>query len=66
MDIKLKCIKSIRYLTQGKYYRVIPSMRSHDDLWVYEDDLRQGGWYSKDFFQTVEDNRNDKINQIVK
>ena len=66
MDVKLKCIKSIRYLTEGKYYKVIPSMRSHDDYWVCEDDLNQGGWYHKDLFQSIEDSRNDKINDIIK
>jgi hypothetical protein len=40
-------------------------MRSHDDYWVCKDDLNQGGWYHKDLFQTIEDNRNDKIDDIT-
>jgi hypothetical protein len=77
--MKLKCIKSIRYLTKGWYYRVVPSnrngicsshsysdMSSHNEYWVYKDDLNQGGWYSADLFQTIEDNRNELIDKIVK
>jgi hypothetical protein len=65
MDMKLKCIKSIRYLTEGWYYRVKPSSRLDSEYWVFEDDLSQGGWYDKDLFQTQEDNRNEKINDIT-
>ena len=65
MDMKLKCIKSIRYLTEGWYYRVKPSSRDND-YWVYKDDLNQGGWYNKDLFQFIEDNRNEKIDDIIK
>ena len=67
MDMKLKCIKSIRYLTEGWYYRVTPSNNSFmdNDYWVYKDDLNQGGWYKKDLFQTQEDNRDEKINNIT-
>ena len=64
MDMKLKCIKSIRYLTEGLYYRVTPSSRDND-YWVYKDDLNRGGWYNKDLFQTQEDNREEKINDIT-
>lgn len=64
MDMKLKCIKSIRYLTEGWYYRVTPSSWDND-YWVYKDDLNQGGWYRKDLFQTQEDNRNEKIDDIT-
>ena len=65
MDMKLKCIKSIRYLTEGKYYRLVPSTSRDDGHWVYKDDLNQGGWYPKELFQSIEDNRNDKINDIT-
>lgn len=64
--MKLKCIKSIRYLTVGNYYEVIPSETMENSVWVTEDDLYKGGWYQKDFFQTIEDNRNEKINDIIK
>jgi len=64
--MKLKCIKSMRYLTLGKYYRLKDSKKSPDQYWVYEDDLNQGGWYMKEYFQTIEDNRDDKIEEIVK
>ena len=63
--MKLKCIKSIRYLTVGKYYEVSPSLVNEDSFWVSKDDLDQGGWYNKDFFQTQEDNRDGKINDIT-
>jgi hypothetical protein len=64
MDMKLKCIKSIRYLTEGKYYRLVPSTSRDDGHWVYKDDLNQGGWYQKEIFESIEDNRNDKIDEI--
>ncbi len=64
--MKLKCIKSIRYLTEGKYYKVTPSEKSPEQYWVWEDDLNQGGWYWRKHFQTIEDNRDDKIEEIVK
>ncbi len=63
--MKLKCIKSIRYLTVGKYYEVAQSMVNEDSYWVFKDDLNQGGWYHKDLFQTIEDSRNEKINDIT-
>jgi hypothetical protein len=63
--MKLKCIKSIRYLTVGKYYEVAQSMVNEDSYWVFKDDLNQGGWYNKDFFQTIEDNREEKIEKIT-
>ena len=64
--MKLKCIKSIRYLTLGKYYKVTPSQKNQDHYWIWEDDLNQGGWYQKDLFQTQQDNRDEKINDITK
>jgi len=64
--MKLKCIKNERYLTLGKYYRLRDSKKSPDQYWVYEDDLNQGGWYFKKSFQTIEDNRNDIVDQILK
>jgi len=64
--MKLKCIKSIRYLTLGNYYKVTPSQSHQDYYWVWEDDLNQGGWYQKDLFQTQEDYRDEKINDITK
>jgi hypothetical protein len=63
--MKLKCIKSIRYLTVGNYYEVNPSEKNQDSFWVWKDDLYQGGWYHKDLFQTIEDNRDEKINDIT-
>lgn len=63
MDIKLKCIKSIRYLTKGTYYKV--KFYTHNLYWVYKDDLNQGGFYEKNLFQTLEDNRNEKIDDII-
>jgi len=64
--MKLKCIKSIRYLTEGKYYKVSPSEKFLDQYWVWQADLGEGGWYPKEVFQSIQDNRNDKINEIVK
>ena len=64
--MKLKCIKSIRYLTVGKYYEVTQSLVNEDSFWVTKDDLDRGGWYSKDWFQKIEDNRDEKINDITK
>jgi hypothetical protein len=63
--MKLKCINSIRYLTEGKYYELAQSMVNEDSYWVFKDDLNQGGWYQKDLFQTQEVNRDEKINDIT-
>jgi len=62
----LKCIKSIRYLTKGIYYKVSPSEKFLDQYWVLQDDLGKGSWYPKKIFESIEDNRNNKIEEIVK
>lgn len=53
-------------MTEGKYYKVTPSEKSPEQYWVWEDDLNQGGWYWREHFQTIEDNRDDKLEEIVK
>ena len=66
MIMKLKCIKDLRYLTKGAYYDLRPSAQSKEQYWVLKDDLGEGGWYHKDSFQTIEDNRNELIENIIK
>jgi len=63
---KRKCIKSVRYLTVGKTYKIKPSQMDSQSYWVFQDDLKRGGLYSKEFFQSIEDARDDKIIEIVK
>jgi hypothetical protein len=64
--MKLKCIKSKRYITKGKYYNVVNSKLRDDVYWIWDDDIDRGGWYDKEFFQTIEDKRNYYIETITK
>jgi hypothetical protein len=66
--MKLKCSQSTRYLTKDKYYKVSNSQgdRTFRTMyWVFEDDWHRGGWFSKELFESIEDKREQFINDIT-
>jgi hypothetical protein len=62
--MKIKCIDNHNYyLTIGKIYDVMNE--SVDVYWIIND-LDKIDWYYKDWFKTVAEIRNEKIDKLLK
>ena len=64
--MKIKCINN-KYLTSGltlnKYYQVT----GIDEIgYKIIDDRNYNFWYTKELFQQPEDNREEKLNELLK
>lgn len=69
--MKVVCInnKASDYLTIGKVYAVIPTMRSNKATsyndWLIRDNSNLPSWYPKKLFATVEEYRQIKLEQLI-
>lgn len=61
--MKVRCIKSARYVTKGFYYEIRDC--SDSDLFFVVSDDKTNGFYKKDLFNIVSVERDKKINEII-
>jgi hypothetical protein len=60
--MKVKCITNINILTIGKFYDVI---KINNGGYIIIDDNGYKFWHSKDWFKTLSEIRNEKINKLL-
>ncbi len=62
--MKVLCVRGSRFLIKGEWYKVILSSQSFQ-LENHTDIKWNSSWYHKNNFVTVQELREDKLNQIL-
>jgi hypothetical protein len=63
--MKVLCVRGSRFLIKGEWYKVILSSHSFQQLENHTNIKWNSSWYHKVNFVTVQELREDKLNQIL-